>query len=382
MAVTVTTTRGWTSRLGDSIKGVLAGLFVFLLGFPLLFWNEGNAVKTRKALEEGEKSCISLDTNAAVDEDMNGRFVHLTGRADTSETLADAEFAIAPVAIRLERKVEMFQWQETSRSTTKKNLGGSETTTTTYDYRKVWSQDTIDSGSFHEAGHDNPGAKPFEDARQEASLVTFGAFTLAPWQISEIGQAQTYQFGADYACPIPGARVQGSKIYIPRNMNAPAGAQPQIGDVRVEFFVVKPHDISIAAVQKGPRFAKYIAKNGKKIALLADGIKEADEMFADAQSANDLLCWILRFVGFFMMFGGLKAALKPLSVLADVLPFLGDLVELGAGLAAFAVAAPCALVTIAIAWLFYRPVAAVALILAACAIVWLVKTRRKPAPAA
>lgn len=43
MAVTETTTESWGSRLGNSIKGVIVGLGLFVLGFPVLFWNEGNS---------------------------------------------------------------------------------------------------------------------------------------------------------------------------------------------------------------------------------------------------------------------------------------------------------------------------------------------------
>ena len=40
MAVTETTTQSWGSRLGDSVKGVIAGFVLFILGFPVLFWME------------------------------------------------------------------------------------------------------------------------------------------------------------------------------------------------------------------------------------------------------------------------------------------------------------------------------------------------------
>ena len=49
MAVTETTTESWGSRLGNSIKGVLFGLALFIGGFPVLFWNEGNSVKRARA---------------------------------------------------------------------------------------------------------------------------------------------------------------------------------------------------------------------------------------------------------------------------------------------------------------------------------------------
>ena len=53
-----------------------------------------------------------------------------------------------------------------------------------------------------------------------------------------------------------------------------------------------------------------------------------------------------------------------------------------AGVGAFAVAAPCAIATIAVAWLFYRPVLGVALLAAAAAFfVWRAR-RRKARPLA
>ncbi len=42
MAVTETTRESWGSRLGGSLRGVVIGLALFIAGFPLLFWNEGN----------------------------------------------------------------------------------------------------------------------------------------------------------------------------------------------------------------------------------------------------------------------------------------------------------------------------------------------------
>ena len=144
MAVTETTTEGWGSRLGGSIKGVLAGGLIFLAGFPILFWNEGNAVKTARAIDEGEGACVSLESNAKVDPEMEGKFVHMSGKADTKDILVDDVFGISNTAIRLERKVEMFQWIEDSKTQEKKKLGGSVEKTTTYTYRQAWVDHAID----------------------------------------------------------------------------------------------------------------------------------------------------------------------------------------------------------------------------------------------
>lgn len=363
MAVTETTTESWGSRLGGSLRGVLIGLAMFVAGFPLLFWNEGNYVRTAKALDEGEGACTAVESNAAVDPGMNDRLVHMSGRADTQDVLSDGTFGVSAKAIKLSREVEMYQWIEESKTTEKKKLGGSVEKTTTYTYRKDWVGHAIDSSGFKEQGHDNPGSMEFESESWNATNVTFGAFRLSERQIGRIGSAQTYVFPTNFSCAVPRVKIQGSTIYVPNGEtrantlnNRDVAAQPRIGDMRVTFRVVYPHDISIVSKQHGDTFVGYAAKTGKKVDLLADGIKDSAEMFADARSGNSMVTWLIRFGGFLLMFLGLSAVLKPLSVLADVLPILGDIVGIGTGIVAGLVALVCSLVTIAIAWLFYRPV--------------------------
>jgi len=370
--------------LGSSIKGVLVGLAMFVAGFPVLFWNEGNSVKTAKAIDEGEGACVSVESNAAVDSELNGRLVHMYGKADTKDVLADGTFGVSATAISLERKVEMYQWLEDSRTTEKKNLGGSVTKTTTYTYKKDWSSSVIDSSDFKEAGHDNPGAMEFQPEAWLASNVTFGGFHLSPGQIKRIGSSQAFAFPADFTCGVQRVKLQGGTIYVPNaeTRNNPKNvrdvvSQPRIGDMRVTFKVTYPHEISIVAKQQGDTFTDYTAKNGKKINYLAEGVKDAAAMFATARAANSTITWFVRLGGFLLMFFGLSMVLKPLSVLADVLPILGDIVGIGAGLVAGLAAAACALATIAVAWLFYRPVIGIVLLAAAGFFAWKLAQKRK-----
>ena len=51
---------GIGSRLVESIKGVLVGILFFLGSFPLLFWNEGRAVRRAKDLEEGRGAVVAV----------------------------------------------------------------------------------------------------------------------------------------------------------------------------------------------------------------------------------------------------------------------------------------------------------------------------------
>ncbi|MDO4366637.1 MAG: TMEM43 family protein, partial [bacterium] len=268
----------------------------------------------------------------------------------------------------------------------KKNAGGSVTTTKTYTYSKVWSGQAIDSSEFKESGHDNPGALEFPSRTQRAANVSFGAFRLNEGQVSRIGAAKEYAYPADFTCRVARVQLKGTTIYVPNRETRlneknerDVASQPRIGDMRVVFRVVYPHEISVVSKQHGDTFVPYVAKTGKRVDLLKDGVADAAEMFADARDANTLFTWGLRLGGFLMMFAGLSMLLKPLSVLADVLPFLGNVVEMGIAVVAGLVSLVCALVTIGVAWLFYRPVLGVALLAVAGLGVWKLVQVRKAA---
>ena len=290
--------------------------------------------------------------------------------------------------IRLIRKVEMYQWSEKSSSKTEKKLGGGEKKTTVYTYEKAWSDKLIPSAGFKEAGHDNPDNFPFAAQKWQAGDVKLGAFQLPENMIGMIGQSKPHELPADYQ--LTGGRqgyVRDNVIYI---YHVP-GKQPQddspaverasgtqeIGDVRVTYASVVPHDVSVVAKQQGQTFSPYTVKDGT-ILLMTDSLKSADAMFQSAQKSNSVMTWILRIAGFLLMYIGLGMVLRPLSVLADVIPLVGDLIGAGVSLVSFLIAMPCTLFTIAVAWLFYRPLIAVPLIVIGIAgLVFLIRKRNE-----
>ena len=190
MVTTEITSQSWFGRIGESIKSFLVGILFFLGAFPVLFLNEGRAVRTEKSLHEGAGAVVSVAADR-VDPANNQKLIHLTGKAATGETLTDPDFLIAANAIRLQRKVEMYQWQEKSESKTEKKLGGGTETKTTYSYNKAWEDHPIDSSSFKEADeHKNPSEMPYQSHDAQAEHVTLGAFTLTP---SLIGMMDRYE---------------------------------------------------------------------------------------------------------------------------------------------------------------------------------------------
>ena len=141
------TSQSWFSKIFGSFVALLFGIVLVPVAIILLFWNEGRAVATAKSLAEGASSVISAPADA-VNADNNLKLVHVSGNATTDEVLTDPTFGVSATAIRLGRKVEMYQWNEVKNSSTQKDLGGSNETTTTYSYDQKWSDDPIDSTKF------------------------------------------------------------------------------------------------------------------------------------------------------------------------------------------------------------------------------------------
>jgi hypothetical protein len=88
------------------------------------------------------------------------------------------------------------------------------------------------------------------------------------------------------------------------------------------------------------------------------------------------------------MFIGWMLMMRPLVVLADVIPFLGNVIGAGTGVVALLVTAVVAPIVIAIAWLWYRPLVSAGVLVIGFAIAYAIKTlaarrhaRAAPAPA-
>ncbi len=361
MAYTEVTTESWGSRLGSSIKSVLVGLVLFVISFPLLFWNEGRAVQTAKSLSEGAAAVVSVPADK-VDALKEGRLVHTSGLATTDEVLKDPAFNVSAKALKLSRDVEMYQWEETKKSETKKNVGGSTTTQTTYDYRQTWSSRAINSGSFKQPeGHRNPGSLPYSSNTLTAKNVTLGAFTLTAAQVEKISGSSRLAVEAAAAEGLPTkASVSQGTLYLGADP-----ASPQIGDTKVSFTSVAPTVVTLVAQQAGSSFAPFQTGAGDALLLVKDGQMTAAEIFKAAEADNEILTWILRVIGWVLMFAGLMAVFKPIAVFGDVVPFFGSMLGAGLGLFAFLVSMALSLLTLSVAWIFYRPLLGIALLIVA-----------------
>lgn len=381
---TETSSTSWFERIGNSLKALLIAPIVILIGIVLLGWNEGRAVGTARSLTEGAGVVVSIAA-APVDPANEGKLVHVMAPLAVTGKLRDANFGVAADGLRLVRKVEAFQWKESSHSETRKKLGGGEETITTYSYATDWTDTPVDGASFKQPnGHRNPPV-PVASQTFQAQKVQLGDFTLTP--------AQAGSFGKPVARPVePGelaavkaaagggaaqAQILDGRVYFGADP-----ARPKVGDFRISYELVPAGDATVVARQTGKGFTGYATSNGRTIEILHDGQVPAAQVFKEAQQENTILTWILRAVGLVVLFVGFSMLVGPLSVIADIVPFIGSIVGGIGGFFAFGAALFVGSITIAIAWFAVRPLMSIGLIVAGVAAVVLFRKlagSRRPA---
>jgi hypothetical protein len=342
---TETASRGFFSRLFGSFVGILLGPVFIIAAVGLLWWNEGRAVQAIIGLNSASTSTVELqDINPA--QVNEGKLVHIVGPATAKATVADSDLAVNfPDQVAVQRKAEMYQWQEKSQSSTSNNLGGSQTTTTTYTYSQTWSENPIDSSTFHHPdGHANPGM-PIHSTLYAASDAKLGGFTLDNATLKKLDLVQAATPDA------PGGWTKSGDLLIKGDP-----ASPKVGDLRVSYLALPVGTtISVLAEQSQGGFAPFTTPNGYTIDLASMGNQPTAVMIANQRHAESILTWILRGVGAAAMVIGFAMFLGPISTIASVVPFLGGIVRGAAFFVALVIGLPLSLVVIALAWIGHRP---------------------------
>lgn len=363
-----TTTTGWGSRIVSSIIGVIIAPILIIVSFGLLYWNEGrvdlaNIAKTATEISSTLPPPIidyapSPEGVRAMQRQIdseNSKLIFMTGNITSDQNIGDNLFLNPDKFIAAERKVEMYSWIEKSESHSRTNIGGSQTTERTYTYSKDWTEGPLPSDSFnHPEGHENP-QKSLENYTKKVTDGTIGVHHFDPQsitlpvfsQLSLNSQKVTLSDGAILA--------NESYLFIKKSENGSFDS-PQIGDLRVSYNVLEPgFDGTIFGVINGWDINPYQFKKGNDFYRLFAGTR--DQAITTLHTEYTTLLWILRLVGFLMMWIGLSALFGPISVLLDFLPTFGAISRLMIGMITFAIAFVLSIVTILISVLLHNLIA-------------------------
>ena len=250
MAHVETTTTGYGKRVSNSFKGIFSGIIAFALGTALLWWNEGRFVKTAKAINEAADNVVSVESVATADPALEGKLIHGTAKALTSEIVSDSAFGISTNAIRIIRNAKFYQWEENSKTETVEKIGGTKETTTTYTYTKKWSDAPVNSQNFRDKDYKNANTTlvSLGDSQKQASSVSWGAYNLPDFLISAVNGEKPL------AITLSEATIKEFEAALPKITTAPAAP---------EAAVVAPTPAAApapaeAAPETGPSFAETV----------------------------------------------------------------------------------------------------------------------------
>lgn len=340
----------------------LLSIFAFLLGIGGLIYSlhyqfdsETREIKKEQALASGSHLVARLVPETAAM--MEGKLVYYTGNAKAEQPVKDPTTGVSVNALRLSRRVELYNWVEnTDYDTRNLPVFGGTKTTTTYTYRKEWTRKPVDSSKFrHESdGHVNP--KPLLTSQDfNAGRVVVGNYVIPQTMLTKVpidssldpkGTVNTSALNAKLKLPV---HLTDSEIYVGKDSK-----HPEVGDLKITYFSAPNGPVSIVAQKSKNTFVPFPTK-GDEVFLIQPGIAPVKAVFKHAQEelAEDIFG--KRCLGWLFTFLGALLILSPMRRMFETIPFISDLVDQLclplAAIAAFIVNG----VMLAGIWLVFKP---------------------------
>ena len=348
-----TKTTSYGGRLANSVNGVIIGVILFIASFGLLYYNEG-----RVDLSTIAKGAIGINANSVdANSSLNGKLIYATDNFNTDEIIGDNLFLKPGNFLAVDRKVEMYSWSEKTRSHSTNNANGSETTEKDYTYVQNWNENPDSSDNFKlQEGHINP-PKSLESFINKAQKATVGAYQV---EMNNVILPNFSTIQIDKENTILNKDVvlaNDTYLFVSKDKKSNID-EPQIGDLRISYSVLVPgNSATIFGKLDGDKISAYFDKNNTELYRIF--YSSHDEALATMHTEYTILLWVLRIVGFLMMYFGLTLFFGPISALLDILPVFGVLSRLVVGLIALIVSIVLTLVTIFVSMVIHNIIALV-----------------------
>ena len=358
--------QGFFSNLRDSIGGALVGVLLFLAAFPVLWWNEG-----RTDLSKVAKRSIVVGPDA-VDPAGEGKLVSVTSPLAAPEAIGDPEFLNPGPYVRLHREVEMWAWVEHSETREEKKWGGGKEKRTIYTYVREWTNTPEKSASFkHPEGHENPPmpvpSKVFHPAR-----ATVGAYGFSPAEIGLPGMSPLPLDDDRVKLRNPRDRRDGDYVFRGRGDLS----DPMLGDVRISFQSLSPGPVMTAFGEAhGADLLPYLYEEKDTLFRVVPGTRDA--AIATLHTEHTTTTWLLRLLGFVLLWIGMGLFFSPLNAVLDIVPFAGTVGRTIAFVAMLPVALVIATVVITISAIAHSPILLAMTVVGTLIAGWVVIQKRR-----
>ncbi|XP_021943243.1 transmembrane protein 43 homolog isoform X2 [Folsomia candida] len=232
-------------------KGV--GILLVVVSIVILIWNEKRAVDNSRSYHHGLRAIQPVPGPEVVLPHNDGKLIHVTGYLRVLEPLQDSPYGVAISAVKLKRRVQMYQWTE-------------ETVRTL----------------------------PVQSEIRVNPHVYLGDYRLGAELKDKFNSFVQFTSGER---PHPQQEV---KMHMGLYLHSADIWNPSVGDVRVQFSFAGPSNtyVSIIAMQVGDELRPFTTETGAKIAFLHEGKQHYADMLHKEHSSTTMECWMYRSAAF------------------------------------------------------------------------------------
>ena len=373
-----------------------SGITAFIFGTFFLIITERDYKRTRDVIIEAESIVVKANDVSLQDAELDGKLIYGVSKTRTDDILTDGIFEVKVNAVKLIRSIEYYQWVEIKHTETYENYEGKERTRTVYTYEKQWTDKLIDSEKFKEPKHRNRMIIEVGSMEKYADLVYWGAYELPLFLKSKVDGATPIMIEVSKGGKAAwenrlkesvlkhneqdSASLADEYFHLFRANTVHLGADPaspRIGDMRATVTYIPPgRDLSVIAQVQENTLTEYVSpKNGKSFHSVQNGVVDIETMFKEEYDTNTATTWAYRLIAFFFVLFGLRCMFNIVTNLFSKIPVLGSIVNVGASLGCFVIGLVWSALIAGIAFLFYRPLTGLIVLLVAAGLIWLLKKK-------
>lgn len=344
-------------------RGIVPALFLqlFLLGgslflssFFVLFFNELFNVAANRQARVIEQSAADVPADP-VNRANDGKLVVVSGPVATDLSISDGYISVSDTLV-LRRNVEMFQWVEYIRRSSKSSSSAH--------YRKEWSSVPHNSSSFRERrSHVNPAEFPLKSGSFAVSSAKLGGFALNKTDIESLPGGEPLRD----AFPIKGFVFRDGYYY------SESGRTPAVGDIRLSYSRVPSGGVFTFAARQTPAntLTAMPMKDGSLFLRYAGSLGKSGVLDKLGRQGK-LRLNLLRIGGALLMLAGLKLMVRQVLTVLALFPKAERFAALITGEEVLWAAGALVSGTVSFAWIFCNrgQLAYALLVCAACCFVF------------
>jgi len=341
------------SNTKNPLGAVIFGIVLFFASFAVLYHNEGRfdfSILAKKAV---------IVNPAFVDSSQNTKLVAVTGTMNSNEIVGDTYLKRGKY-IAVKRLTEMYSWKEEKHSDNNNNNNNNNSNDVYYTYSKVWTQ-SPDTTSDNQ--HYNP-PKEIENTENRVNNAKIGAYYISMPEV-QLSNYSPLTLNRKNIILTNGVMFYDAFLYKGRGTLY----SPQIGDIRIKYQAVLPNTLStVLGMLANGKIITFTDYKGHSLFRVFRGTKES--AVETLHNEYTVILWVLRAVGFIMMFFGLTAIISPLIQVLNFVPLLGDLTSMGLSAICLAVSCVLTLLTIILSKIVHDPIFMVLFFVLAGIVIW------------